>query len=151
MRTPLGPINTIPSITKSVTFGENPAYRNDSDNDGVENLTDNCPIISNSDQSDRNRDGIGDVCSDDDNDGIAGTRDNCPTVSNRDQADKNANSIGDACEFDADNDGVPDGTDNAIHITNPDQKDSDMDRIGDVIDNCNLYNPDQLDLNKNGK
>lgn len=32
-----------------------------------------------------------------------------------------------------------------------DQKDSDSDRIGDVLDNCTLYNPDQLDLDKNGK
>jgi thrombospondin 2/3/4/5 len=61
------------------------------------------------------------------------------------------NSIGDACEFDSDKDGIPDGSDNAIHQSNPGQEDRDRDRIGDIIDNCSLYNPDQLDLDKNGK
>ena len=61
------------------------------------------------------------------------------------------NGVGDACEFDTDEDGIPDSIDNAIHIKNPDQKDLDNDRIGDVMDNCPLYNPDQLDLDKNGK
>ncbi len=34
----------------------------DSDNDGVPNNLDNCPTISNADQSDSNEDGLGDVC-----------------------------------------------------------------------------------------
>ena len=34
----------------------------DSDNDGVPNNLDNCPTISNTDQSDSNEDGLGDVC-----------------------------------------------------------------------------------------
>jgi hypothetical protein len=61
------------------------------------------------------------------------------------------NGIGDACEFDSDNDGISDSIDNAIHMKNPDQKDTDSDGIGDIMDNCLLYNPDQLDINKNGK
>ena len=129
----------------------NPLYKNDADQDGIENIRDNCPNIANPDQADRNHDGIGDACSDDDNDGIIGVNDNCPTVANPDQADKNVNGKGDACEFDTDKDGIPDGIDNAIHAPNPDQKDSDSDGIGDIIDNCRLYNPDQLDLDGNGK
>jgi hypothetical protein len=34
----------------------------DSDNDGIFDVLDNCPCISNSDQADSNQDGIGDVC-----------------------------------------------------------------------------------------
>jgi hypothetical protein len=141
----------LPTNTYSITFSKNTSYRDDSDSDGLENLRDNCPLISNTNQQDRNYDGVGDACSDDDNDSRIGEKDNCPTVPNRDQADKNVNGIGDACEFDTDGDGVSDSIDNAIQLKNPDQKDTDNDRIGDVLDNCALYNPDQLDLDKNGK
>ena len=140
-----------PTETLSINFTDNPLYKNDTDGDGIENLRDNCPNTINTDQKDRNRDGIWDACADDDGDGIPGSSDNCPTVANADQADKNVNTIGDACEFDSDSDGIPDGVDNAIHVPNPDQKDRDNDRIGDIMDNCSLYNPDQLDLDKNGK
>jgi hypothetical protein len=44
-----------------------------------------------------------------------------------------------------------DARDNAIGIANPDQADRDRDNIGDIMDNCDLYNPDQLDLDINGK
>lgn len=139
---------TTPSIP--LEFFPNPLYKNDQDQDGIENILDNCPTLSNPDQADRNNDGIGDMCSDDDNDGVYGASDNCPTLANPDQVDKNVNGTWDKCEFDTDRDGVPDGTDNAIQVANPNQKDDDYDRIGDIIDNCNLYNPDQLDLDKNG-
>ena len=88
--------------TYSITFSKNTSYRDDSDSDGLENLRDNCPLISNTNQQDRNYDGVGDACSDDDDDTRIGEKDNCPTVPNRDQADKNVNGIGDACEFDSD-------------------------------------------------
>jgi Thrombospondin type 3 repeat len=35
----------------------------DTDNDGVDNLADNCPNVANLDQADANGDGIGDACS----------------------------------------------------------------------------------------
>ena len=45
----------------------------DSDRDGVLDLEDNCPVISNPNQQDIDEDGLGDVCDDDkDGDGILG-------------------------------------------------------------------------------
>jgi Thrombospondin type 3 repeat len=141
----------VPMITTPLVIATNPLYKNDTDNDTIENIRDNCPMLANPDQRDRNRDGIGDACSDDDSDGVSGLADNCATVSNPDQKDLNVNQIWDACEFDSDSDGIVDALDNAIRIVNPDQADLDRDNIGDIMDNCSLYNPDQLDLDKNWK
>lgn len=51
----------------------------------IADTTDNCPLTSNPDQSDRDGDGHGDVC------------DNCPGLSNSDQMDTDQNGVGDAC------------------------------------------------------
>ena len=70
----------------------------DDDNDGVVNYQDNCPFVSNPDQTNSDIDSFGDACDDDDdNDGIADGADNCPTDSN-DQTDSDGDGIGDACE-----------------------------------------------------
>ncbi len=82
----------------------------DTDGDGVPDLCDNCPSVSNANQADLDNDGIGDVCDncvDPDHDGFGNSGypmttcalDNCPTVYNPDQADTDLNGIGDACEF----------------------------------------------------
>ncbi len=72
----------------------------DSDNDGIEDLYDNCATVYNPDQKDSDSDGIGDMC------------DNCPDTSNQDQLDSDNDGIGDVCEADTDNDGIIDDFDN---------------------------------------
>lgn len=150
-RTALGSnISVSQEITDSIEidFSSIPTTGRDSDTDGIIDMKDNCPFVSNANQEDRDYDGRWDACTDDDNDGIIGSSDNCPTVSNKDQKDLNANSIGDTCEFDSDKDEIPDGADNCIRTSNPNQEDADSDGIGNACDNCRIYNPDQLDLNK---
>jgi Putative metal-binding motif/Thrombospondin type 3 repeat len=66
----------------------------DRDGDGVNDLDDNCPTVSNAGQLDGDRDGVGDAC------------DNCPNQANPDQVDRNGDGIGDLCQ-DADGDGYP--------------------------------------------
>ena len=97
---------------------------------------DNCPDISNADQTDTDTDGIGNVCDDDDDgDNIPDATDNCPLASNTSQSDMNSNGIGDACD-DMDKDGTVDATDNCPYLANADQADLDEDGIGDLCDNC---------------
>ena len=62
----------------------------DADNDGAMDCVDNCPGVTNTDQTDSDGDGLGDACdacpadasNDADGDGICGDIDNCPTVPN---------------------------------------------------------------------
>jgi hypothetical protein len=60
---------------------------------------DNCPSVSNPDQSNHDGDSFGDACdNDDDNDGIPNGSDNCPDVYNPAQEDADMDGIGNACE-----------------------------------------------------
>lgn len=53
----------------------------DSDGDGIEEKVDNCPVVLNSEQLDRDADGRGDACDDDtDGDTVANIADGCPAI-----------------------------------------------------------------------
>lgn len=95
----------------------------DTDGDGVPNISDNCPTVSNPLQEDTDGDGIGNAC------------DNCPLIPNPNQADCNNNGIGDACDDpDQDCDGVYDGVDNCLTVFNPFQIDQNQNGIGDACE-----------------
>lgn len=76
----------------------------DSDADGVEDGSDNCPAVANSDQGDADADGVGNACDDDftdadsDGDGVMDLDDNCPSIANASQLDTDGDGTGDACE-----------------------------------------------------
>ena len=61
----------------------------DNDHDGVPDIVDSCPRVSNPIQIDSDGDLIGDGC------------DNCPTIPNQNLADSNGNGVGDVCEASA--------------------------------------------------
>jgi hypothetical protein len=59
----------------------------DSDNDGVINIDDNCPMDYNPSQEDHDGDAVGDSC------------DNCMFVFNASQTDTDQDSVGDSCDY----------------------------------------------------
>jgi hypothetical protein len=79
------------------------AGRPDRDGDGIPDVVDNCPTVSNRNQRDADRDGLGDACDsvddrDDDRDGVGNAVDNCPRTRNPDQKDADGDGAGDACD-----------------------------------------------------
>jgi hypothetical protein len=112
----------------------------DTDGDGIRNLRDTCPDLSNPTQLDADLDSRGDEC------------DNCPAVSNLSQLDSDGDGLGDACDADDDDDGVPDASDNCPLNPNSSQTNSDGDSRGDACDNCpTTTNPDQKDTDGDGQ
>ncbi|MBI4231006.1 MAG: choice-of-anchor D domain-containing protein [Planctomycetes bacterium] len=122
---PVRPKVTIPATLTVVV---------DSDDDGVLDPDDNCPLVPNTGQEDLDGDRLGDSC------------DNCPAVSNPGQEDADQDAIGDGCDscMDTDHDGFGDPgfpqnscpPDNCPAIPNPQQADFDGDGIGDACDLC---------------
>lgn len=112
--------------------------REDADHDGVLVSVDNCPSVSNPNQTDDDGDGVGNAC------------DNCPTLANADQLDSYpldgpegpGNGLGDACEVlpvDMDLDGIENSLDNCPYVFNPDQSDRNNNGSGDACDASMLY------------
>jgi len=144
----------------------------DSDQDGVKDLLDNCLTMSNADQQDTDSDGVGDICDnceeesnvdqlDSDYDQIGDVCDNCQGFSNFDQLDGDNDLIGDVCDVcpttfdagqeDSDSDGVGDACDNCKVKDNEDQSNQDSDSFGDVCDNCPAVdNKEQTDTDNDG-
>ena len=88
---------------------EQPCPPIDSDNDGIPDVADNCPAVSNASQIDTDGDGVGDACdnapnvpnpdqADTDADGVGDVADNCPAMANPTQTDTDGDGVGDACE-----------------------------------------------------
>jgi hypothetical protein len=84
------------------------ALLDDTDQDGVQDQCDNCPLDYNPDQSDQDSDGLGDVCDpcptavgpDPDGDALCAAGDNCPSTYNPTQSDFDHDGVGDACDLD---------------------------------------------------
>jgi len=133
----------------------------DDDGDTILDLSDNCPLVSNTDQANLDGDLVGDACDEDlDGDTIVNLEDNCPAAANGDQANADTDPAGDACDLDDDGDGWDDLEDNCPLVANADQADLNSDGTGnlcdddkdgdgvlDAADNCELVaNAEQANL-----
>ena len=92
-------------------------FESDADDDGVADVSDNCPDQQNAGQEDLDDDGRGDVCDDDDDgDGIPDASDLCPRGRTGWIPDTSNDHDGDGChddeDSDDDNDGISDNQDN---------------------------------------
>ena len=155
--------------------GRGDACDDDDDNDGVEDVADNCILASNPrqeegdgdllgdacdncpgafdrDASDLDGDGQGDVCDDDDDgDSVPDRRDLCPVIPDPAQPDPDADGQSNACDDDDDGDATPDDADVCPTRVDPAQQDADADGVGDACDVCPLAaDPGQRDSDADG-
>ena len=107
----------------------------DTDGDGVPDVDDVCPRVSDPEQEDSDGDGSGDACDPDpDGDDRLPPNDNCEWDFNPDQADQDRDLLGDACDPDRDGDDIANLGDNCPDLSNDDQLDEDEDGDGDACD-----------------
>ncbi len=145
----------------------------DWDGDGRINGIDNCPLVANALQEDRDGDAQGDACdpfpidaTNDaaDGDSVQSDVDNCPFVYNPDQRDTDADGVGNPCDGcpsdadplqgDMDRDGLGDACDpdtDGDGVPNAGDPDRDGDGVADAIDNCVFtHNALQADADGDG-
>jgi len=103
----------------------------DTDEDGIPDVEDNCPTVPNPGQEDGDGDGVGDAC------------DNCPGVANPGQEDGDGDEVGDACDGCPED---PDKTEPGVCGCGVPDTDSDNDGTPDCNDGC----PDDPDKTEPG-
>lgn len=114
----------------------------DTDGDEHPDLLDNCPGDLNANQLDSDDDGLGDVCdetpgvsNDPDKDGVSSESDNCPNFPNPDQTDSDQDGKGNPCDPNDDDDPVPDQDDCAP--LDPAIYPGQQEICNELDDNCN--------------
>lgn len=117
-------INTTPETETTDTDPQSTTEEDkDTDGDGINDSVDNCPAISNPDQTDVDEDGFGDFCDD---------KDDRQVLSQNEEEKKKQK---EPVPFvDKDGDTVADAVDNCPAMANPGQADVDNDGFGDVCD-----------------
>lgn len=88
-------VKTQPSINSE----KNETYqKEDTDEDGIPDETDNCVSVANADQTDQDANDRGDPCDDYDRDGVINHEDNCDNEPNARQNDEDGDGVGDSCD-----------------------------------------------------
>jgi hypothetical protein len=110
----------------------------DTDADGIDDNSDNCVSVFNTDQVNTDGDSEGNACdSDDDNDGVADASDAFP-LDATESVDADGDGIGNNADStpngDTDSDGVDNLADNCASISNADQLNTDGDSEGNACD-----------------